>query len=105
VSESQAARNRRWVAGQSGPPELSGEARAFTEQHPSLQLLVFCTLGGVRVTARVSSFGRDGKLRSTEIASARFRPKAVSERLVVEWGERALRHWLEENPQPQADPS
>jgi len=38
-----------------------------------------------------------GRLQRTEIQNTSFRPPAVSERLVVEWGQRALLRWLEGN--------
>jgi hypothetical protein len=71
-------------------------------QYPSLYLHIHATARGVRISASVSSLDPRGRMRRTEIASGVWRPKQVTERLVVEWGERALRRWLEAN-QPEQE--
>lgn len=98
MSSSQQDRNRQWVAKRPTLPEFSPEARAFTEQYPALRLHVYCTMGGVALTASVDHLDPKGRLHVTQVARARWKPAEVSERLVVEWGERALRRWLEDNP-------
>lgn len=83
---------------------LSPEGREFTSHHPALSLKVFCQLSGVAVVAYVDWLDSKGKLCRTEIANTEFRPQKVTERLVVEWGERCLRAWLEDQLDPKGPP-
>jgi hypothetical protein len=79
-------------------------ARAYEQQHPALNLQVHCTMRGVELNAKVMHLDEKGRLRVTQIARAYWQPGEVSERLVVEWGERALRAWLEGAPVVQQRP-
>lgn len=98
MTSSQQRKNRDWVASALPPlREFSPEARQFSDAQPSLHLLVYCNLHGVVVTARVLRLDDKGRLLTTTVAEARFRPSEVSERLVVEWGQRALSSWLAQN--------
>jgi len=78
-----------------GNRDLSPEGKAFTATHPSLYLHVWCNFSGVNVVAYVDHLSAHGRLIRVEVAKATWRPPEVSESLVVEWGERALRAWLE----------
>lgn len=73
------------------------ERKRVDKQHPSLTLHCYATPRGVALHACVDQWGSDGRLHRTEIAQAVWKPAKVTERLVVEWGERALRRWLETN--------
>lgn len=57
------------------------------------------------MNANVDYLDAKGRLRRTVVAKTSFRPPKVSEALVVEWGMRCLRRWLEENlvtpPEPE----
>ncbi len=77
--------------------DLSPEGKTFTATHPSLYLHVYCNFSGVQVHAYVDWLDGRGYLRRIEVAQATFKPPQVSERLVVEWGQRALTSWLERN--------
>jgi hypothetical protein len=88
------------AAGWSPPRDLSPEGKQFTATHPALYLHVWCNFSGVHVEAHVDHLDTSGRLRRVEVARALFRPSAVSERLVVEWGERALKAWLERELTP-----
>jgi hypothetical protein len=83
------------VAGFSPPRDLSPEGKQFTATHPALYLHIYCNFSGVQVVAHVDHLDARGRLRRQVIANTSFRPPEVTERLVVEWGERALRAWLE----------
>jgi hypothetical protein len=93
------------------PVEQAKAARAyearkqFTATHPSLHLVVYCTFEGVHLRARVDHLDEKGRLQTREIAKATWQPKEVSEGLVVQWGERALRAWLEANLPTSQDPT
>jgi hypothetical protein len=78
-----------------GNRDLSEEGKRVTATHPSLYMHVWCNFSGVNVIAYVDHLNAKGQLLRTEVAKATWRPPEVSERLVVEWGERALRAWLE----------
>lgn len=78
-----------------GARNYSPEGKALTATHPSLFLHVWCNFSGVNVIAYVDHVNAHGRLIRAEVAKATWRPSEVSERLVVEWGERALRAWLE----------
>jgi hypothetical protein len=86
---------RRPPAGWSPRRDLSEEGKAFTATHPSLYLHVWCNFSGVNCVAYVDHLDRHGRLQRSSIAKATWRPPEVSETLVVEWGARALRTWLE----------
>ena len=77
-----------------GNRDLSEEGKAFTATHPSLYMHVWCNFSGVNVVAYVDWLNGKGRLIRTEVAKATWRPPEVTERLIVEWGERALAHWL-----------
>lgn len=88
--------------------EARAAERAAEQALPHLVLHVFAHMGGVHCRAYVDRFtARRGLVRTT-IAEASWRPPEVTERLVVEWGERALAAWLEtptlagEDPQGSA---
>ena len=78
-----------------GNRDLSPEGKQFTATHPSLYMHVWCNFSGVNVVAYVDHLNEKGRLLRTELAEATWRPPEVTERLIVEWGERALRAWLE----------
>lgn len=84
--------------------DLSPEGREHTSHRPFLHLSVFCQLSGVAVVAFVDRLDAKGKLVRTEIANTSFRPPKVTERLIVEWGERCLRAWLEDQLDPKGPP-
>ncbi len=86
-----------FAAGFRPPADLSPEGKQFTATHPALYLHVYCNFSGVQVVAYVDHLDAKGRLQRTEIQNTSFRPPAVSERLVVEWGQRALLRWLEDN--------
>lgn len=75
-------------------PEFSKEALRSRWAYPQLFMHIYAGLDGMRVSARVEYVGDDGRLVCHQIAQATWRPKEVSERLVVEWGHRALAAWL-----------
>jgi len=77
--------------------EAYAERKRIQAQFPSLYLHCYATARGVRLHAYVDSMDPKGKLHRLEIAKAEWRPSQVTERSVVEWGERALRRWLEAN--------
>ena len=79
-----------------GNRDLSEEGKAFTATHPSLYMHVWCNFSGVNVVAYVDWLNGKGRLIRTEVAKATWRPPEVTERLIVEWGERALSRWLSE---------
>lgn len=84
---------------------LSPEGKAFTDHRPSLSLRVWCRLSGVAVVAHVDRLDERGQLVRVEIANTEFRPPKVTERLIVEWGERCLRAWLEDQLDPKGPPA
>lgn len=92
------------AAGFKPPRDLSPEGREFTTRHPALYLHLYCNFSGVHIVAHVDWLNDAGRLVRTEIAKARWRPSEVSERLCVEWAQRALTHWLEENPPTSPKP-
>lgn len=64
---------------------------------PSLHLLVWADIHGMNLKATLYiGRGVHGRKR-TDIAFATWTPKEVTERAVVEWGQRALSKWLSEN--------
>lgn len=93
------------AAGWSPPRSLSPDGKAFTATHPALYLHIYCNFEGVQVNANVDYLDAKGRLQRTVVAKTSFRPPEVSEALVVEWGMRCLRRWLEENlvtpPEPE----
>ena len=68
-------------------------------QYPALYLHVWANADGVHCDARVDSMTVGGKLRRVQIARATWRPSEVSERRIVDWGQRALSRWLADNPE------
>lgn len=84
-------------------PELSREgwdayrdARSkLLPRYPELTLHLFATRHGMRILAQLYHAGPMGTRLVETIADAVWQPSAVTERKVVEWGERALRAWLE----------
>lgn len=78
-----------------GNRDLSPEGKAFTATHPSLYMHVWCNFSGVNVVAYVDHLNRNGRLIRTEVGKVTWKPPEVSERLVVEWGQRCLTAWLE----------
>jgi hypothetical protein len=88
-------RASRVTAGFTPSSSLSAEGKHFTATHPALYLHVWCNFEGVHTEAHVDHLDSSGRLRRVEVARAVWKPPTVSERLVVEWGERALRAWLE----------
>ena len=93
------------AAGFRPPRDLSPEGKRFTATHPALYLHVYCNFSGVVVTAHVDWLDNRGKLQRIEIANVTFRPHEVSERLVVEWGQRCLTSWLEKTLPGPPEPS
>jgi len=83
-----------------GHPELSKEAVKTRWAYPQLFMHIYAGMDGMRVSARVEFMGEDGRLVCHTIARATWAPKEVSERLVVEWGRRALAAWLESHLEP-----
>src|SRR5690348_17601782 len=63
---------------------------------PILLLHLWCNFSGVHVLAHVDWLDEKDRLVRKEIARATWQPPEVSERLVVEWAERALRAWRSE---------
>lgn len=61
---------------------------------PSLSLHVYANAKGVHCTARVDRLDERGRLVTTDIANATWKPPQVTETLLVEWGQRALAAWL-----------
>jgi hypothetical protein len=61
---------------------------------PSLYMHIYAAAEGVRVHAFVDRMDHLGRLQRLEIAQVTFRPPAVTEMLVVEWGQRCLAKWL-----------
>lgn len=57
---------------------------------------MFATAQGVRLTAVLWPAGVIGMRKPQTLAEAVWQPSEVTELLVVEWAERALRKWLEE---------
>lgn len=88
--------SRAVAAGWKPPADLSPEGKQFTATHPSLYLHVYCNFSGVNIHAYVDWLDARGKLQRLEIGKATFRPPEVSQRLVVEWGQRCLTRWLED---------
>lgn len=88
-----------------GARNLSPEGRAFRDRRPMLSLRIWCQLSGVAVVAHVDRLDERGQLVRTVIANTEFRPPKVSERLIVEWGERCLRAWLEDQLDPKGPPA
>ncbi len=66
------------------------------EHMPELSLRVWCELDGVHLLAYVRRLDDLGKLHVTDIAQAIWKPGQATEVSVVDWGRRALSHWLEE---------
>jgi len=64
--------------------------------YPELTLHLFATRHGMRILAQLYHAGPMGLRLIETIADAVWQPSAVTERKVVEWGERALRAWLEQ---------
>jgi hypothetical protein len=87
-----------------GARNLSPEGRAFTDRRPMLSLRVWCQLSGVAVVANLDRLDERGQLVRVEIANTEFRPPKVTERLIVEWAERCLRAWLEDQLDPKGPP-
>ncbi len=92
------------AAGFAPPRDLSPEGKHFTATHPALYVHVYCNFSGVQVVAYVDHLDRQGRLKRTPIQNTSFRPPEVTERLVVEWGERALRSWLEAHVPEATEP-
>jgi hypothetical protein len=106
VPESQRQRNKRWVerVRQEIHPTYE-EKRQFTATHPALYLHVWCGFEAVNCNAHVDWLDARGRLVQIQIARASWRPSEVNERLVVEWGRRALAAWLEATLPVPEDPS
>lgn len=85
--------------------EVYRERRALEQQFPALSLHVYANFHGVHCHAAITSMTPDGRLRRVVIAQASWRPPEVNERLVVEWGRRALAAWLEATLPVPEDPS
>ncbi len=83
------------AAGWKPHPRFSEAAREFTERQPQLTLRVWAELDGVHLLAQVHRVDPAGRLRVEEVARATWRPRAVTEISVVDWGRRALASWLE----------
>lgn len=89
------------AAGWAPPRDLSPEGKQFTATHPALHLYIYCNFSGVQVVAHVDHLDSKGKLQRVTIANTSFRPPEVTERLVVEWGQRCLSAWLAEQLSPE----
>lgn len=96
--------SRAAAAGWAPPRDLSPEGKRFTATHPALSLHIWCNFSGVHVVAHVDHLDATGRLQRVEVAKATFRPAEVSERLVVEWGQRALTAWLERSLSSPVEP-
>lgn len=72
--------------------------------YPELTLHLFATRHGMRVLCQLYHGGPRGLRYVETIADAVWQPSAVTERKVVEWAERALRHWLEQRIADLPDP-
>lgn len=83
--------------------ELSEEGKAFTATHPSLYMHIYCNFSGVHAHAYVDHLDAKGRLQRTEVARGTWKPARVTERLMVEWGQRALTRWLESHPDSPAN--
>lgn len=70
--------------------------RETLQRFPELLLRVWASPQGVHLMAEVRHPGRGPEDRWETIRKALWQPSAVTELSVVEWGERALRSWLEE---------
>lgn len=92
------------AAGWKPPRSLSEEGRRFTATHPALYMHIWANFEGVHVVAVVDWLNQEGRLERLEIQRATWKPAAVSERLVVEWGARALSAWLAKNPEVSPNP-
>ncbi len=84
------------AAGWKPHPRNRKENRDFMEHMPELSLRVWCELDGVHLLAYVRRLDDLGKLHVTDIAQAIWKPGQATEVSVVDWGRRALSHWLEE---------
>jgi len=104
VPRSTKRESRAVAAGWAPPRDLSPEGRQFTATHPALYLHLYCNFSGVHLVAHVDHLDSAGRIQRTEIAKATWRPTEVSERLVVEWAQRALTAWLERSLVPQQEP-
>lgn len=87
-----------------GSRVLSPEGKQFTATHPALYMHVWCTFEGVSCVAYVDHLNDRGRLLRTQIAKATWKPPAVTERLIVQWAQRALTAWLEGREQSPAVP-
>ena len=85
-----------------GPAELrrqqarsaAAEARKRVAGIPSLHLMVWPTVDALRLSL-VLYYTTLGQRRTcTVLRSAEWRPREVTQRLLVEWGQRALADWL-----------
>lgn len=85
--------------------EVYRQRKLLEQQFPALSLHVYANFHGVHCHAVVNSMTPDGKLRQVQIARATWKPPQVTERLVVEWGHRALAAWLEATMPGGEDPS
>lgn len=87
--------------GPNNPPEgwrahplLTREAIAYQWKHWQLHLRVWAMPDGMHVLSYIERMGDAGRLEHRTIARAVWRPSGVTERDVVEWGQRALAAWL-----------
>jgi hypothetical protein len=97
---------RRWTPERQAQAVAEWRRRQEEALHyPAVSLHLYANATGVHCHASVSSWTQGGQLRKTVIAAVSWKPPEVSERLVVEWGARALTSWLEGSLTPPEDPS
>ena len=91
------------AAGWSAHPNLTDEALELTRRYPDLHLRVWAQPDGVHCLAYIQRCDAQGKLSRSEVARAVWRPSAVTEVSVVDWGRRALAKWLEDQVIPTVE--
>ena len=89
-------RSSRPPQGWRGNRDLSLEGKAFTATHPSLYMHVWCNFSGVHLVAYVDHLDAKGRLVRVEVGKASWKPPTVTEELIVQWGQRCLTRWLEQ---------
>lgn len=92
--------SRRAAAARSALGSTTEYRQGVLFPYPSLELRVYATAQGVRVSAVVWPAGRMGERHPITVAEATWQPSEVTELSVVDWGRRALARWLEEQMLP-----
>jgi hypothetical protein len=91
------------AAGWGPHPNLTAASRELTWRYPDLHLRVWALPDGVHILAYIQRQGATGQVQTTEVARAVFMPREVTEVGVVDWGRRALAHWLEDQELPTVE--